>query len=145
MGIDFPNNQFDPIGIFHPDNGNDMQFFITSDGLYLVEWTFTANNPNGDSIASTLFDAENFIFLDPSPNQTAQLNPGEDTTITAHATLQLFENQSISLQVISENGGLLVTIPAISFIELVPQHPSALSFTSKGASHRRTQYHVLAV
>ena len=118
ISIDFPLDQFDPVGIIHPDAGDDTQFFIEKGGIYLIEWTFTAQNLNGDTIASTIFDGENFAFISPSPTQFSTLNPGESVTVTAHMTVQLFTNQSLALQVMSTNGDLAITSPAISFIQV---------------------------
>lgn len=118
--IDFQCNLITPVGIIHPYGCDPSQFFIVNSGVYLIEWTFSAVNPNGDFIASALFDSTIFQGqIGPSPIQFSTLNPGETVTVTAQVTLYLMAGQSIALQVVSSNGGLSIMNPIISIIRVL--------------------------
>jgi hypothetical protein len=118
--IDFQCNLVTPLGIIHPYGCDASQFFIENSGVYLIEWTFSAANPNGDFIASALYDSTIIQGqFGPSPIQFSTLNPGETVTVTAQVTLYLMAGQSIALQVVSSNGGLSIMNPIISIIRVL--------------------------
>lgn len=120
--IRFPVNNFPPVGIVHPVNGNTTQFQVLNTGLYLITWTLsgTSTTDEGESVTTRLFNVTTGTTIHPDPATRTRAFPDAPFSISAQTIVRLPAGTIVQLRVdhSDEDATLIIANPTFTITEI---------------------------
>lgn len=101
-----------PFDIEHPLEGNDTQFRVKRDGVYMIGWTVVASSEVRDELKFNLLNITAQEDFKPFPQMSLDLQPNETKTLSGQTAVYLNAGQAFQFEIFTRKGNLTV-IPSI--------------------------------